>query len=102
MWNWLCTITIVEITSIIQAIAVVAVAYPAFKGLTSWRTHLLGKKKIELAEEALVLAYELEGLIEWSRHPASWGGEGEDRPNRENEEENIQRRNDSYYSRVSR
>ncbi|MCW8914513.1 MAG: hypothetical protein OQK24_01520, partial [Magnetovibrio sp.] len=102
MCEWLKSLTVDDLTSIIQAVAVVAVAYPAFKGLTSWRHEILGKKKIELAEEALVLAYELEGLIEWARHSAAWGGEGQERPNRDDEEEGIQRLNDSYYSRVSR
>lgn len=102
MSNWLTSLTVNDVTSIVQAIAVTAVAYPAFKGLTSWRMQLLGKKKIELAEDALVLAYELEGLIEWARHLVSFPGEGQDRPNRENEPEDRQRLNDSFYSRVSR
>lgn len=91
-----------DVTDIVQAIAVVAVAIPAFKGLTTWRDQLIGGKKIELAEEALTLAYTLQGVIEWARHPASFGGEGEDRQGRDQEPEARRRLNDSYYSRISR
>ena len=102
MWCWLTSFTVDEITSIIQSAAVLVVAIPAFRGLNSWRVQLLGKKKIELAEEALVLAYELQAAIEWARHPVSYGGEGQERPNRDQETDAIRNTNDSYYSRVSR
>jgi len=102
MWCWLSSFTVDEVTSIIQAFAVAAVAVPAFRGLNSWRVQLLGKKKIELAEEALVLAYELQTGIEFARHAASFTGEGEERPNREQEPEGRRSLNDSYYSRISR
>ena len=102
MWNWLCTFTVAEVTSIIQAGVVVIVAIPTFLGLNSWRLQVLGKKKIDLAEEALALSYELQSIIEWVRHPASFGGEGQDRDNRDQEPEARQRLNDAYYSRISR
>lgn len=102
MWEWLCSLTVSDLTSIVQAIAVVVVAIPAFRGLNAWRDELLGKKKIELAEEALCLAYELQSVIEWARHPASRRHEGEDRPGRDDEPEHRQNLNDAYYSRISR
>lgn len=95
-------ITIMDLTDIVQAIAVVAVAFPAFKGLTTWREQLIGRKKIELAEEVLTLAFTLQGVIEWARHPASFSGEGEDRQGRDREPEGWRSTNDAYYSRISR
>jgi hypothetical protein len=60
------------------------------------------KKKFELAEETLTLAYTLQGVIEFARHPASFTGEGQNRENRDEEPEMRQRTNDAYYSRISR
>lgn len=94
--------TIQDVTDIIQTIAVIAVALPAFRGLSTWRVQLIGRRKIELAEEALTLAYELQGVIEWARHPAIFGGEGADREGRENEPEGQQGANDAIYSRITR
>jgi len=91
-----------DFTDIVQAIAVVAVAFPAFRGLMTWRDQLIGGKKIELAEEVLTLAYTLQGVIEWARNVTSYGGEGEDRQGRDQEPEARRSLNDSYYSRISR
>jgi hypothetical protein len=102
MWAWLCSLTIEEVTSIVQAVAVTVVAIPTFRGLNSWRLQVLGKKKIELAEEALTLAYDLRSAIEHARHPFSRGGEGQDRPNRDDEPEDRRGYNDAFYSRISR
>ena len=94
-------LTVQDFTDIIQALAVVAVAIPASFGLTTWRDQLIGKKKIELAEEALTLAYELQEVIQYARHPFS-SGEGEKREGRENEPEGHRRSNDAIYSRIVR
>lgn len=91
-----------DIADIAQTIAVIAVAFPAFKGLTTWRDQTIGGKKIELAEEVLILAYTLQGVIEWARHPVSFAGEGEDREGRDQEPEARRNLNDSYFSRISR
>lgn len=95
-------VSIQDIADIVQAIAVIVVAIPAFIGVNSWRAQLIGKRKIEISEEILTLVYNLQGVIKWARHPASFGGEGEERAGRDQEPENQRRLNDSYYSRVSR
>lgn len=91
-----------DITDVVQAVAVVAVAIPAFLGLNTWRDQLIGRKKVELAEAALIVIYELQGVIEWARHPITYGGEGADRPGREEEPEDRQSLNDAFYTCISR
>ena len=98
--SWLFSVE--DITSIIQAFAVSVVAIPAFLGLNSWRKEHVGKRKVQLAEETLSATYELQSVIEWVRHPASWGDEGNQRPNREEEPVNRRHLNDAYYSRIAR
>jgi len=98
--SWLLSVD--DISSIIQSVAVSAVAIPAFLGINSWRKEHVGKRKLQLAEEVLAATYELQSVIEWVRHPASGGDEGNERPNREDEPINRQRLNDAYYSRIAR
>jgi hypothetical protein len=87
---------------IAQLIVIVFVAIPAFLGLNTWRVQLVGRKKVELAEEALTLAYELQEVIEYARCPLTYVGEGENRERRDQEDESVQHRNDVLYSRVAR
>ena len=93
---------ITDFTSIIQTVAVVAAAIAAIRGLNTWRKQQIGQRQFELAEEALTLAYELQGIIDWARHPVSLSSEGHDRPGRDDEPENLRSINDAYYAGISR
>ena len=59
-------IEIVKQISIILGIGV------AFYGIDSWRREHTGKRRIELAEDALALFYEAVDAIKHMRHPASF------------------------------
>lgn len=47
----------------------------AYYGLDAWRREHPGRRKIELAEEALALFYEAADALKHIRHPASFGHE---------------------------
>ena len=95
-------ISIQDITDIVQAFAVAAVAIPAFLGLNTLRKQLIGKRKIELAEEVLTLSYTLQYAIKSARYPGSYSSEGTEREGRDQEPEAQRNRNDSYYAPISR
>jgi hypothetical protein len=46
---------ITDVTAIIQALAVAATAIVAVRGINTWSREHFGKKRIDLAEEFLVL-----------------------------------------------
>lgn len=94
--------SIQDVMDIIQTIIALLVACTAIKGLSTWKQQVIGSKKIELAAEVLTLAYTLQAAIKWARHPAGFGGEGQERPGRGGEPEATQSVNDFYYSRISR
>lgn len=74
-------IEIVKQISIILGIGV------AFYGIDSWRREHTGKRRIELAEDALALFYEAVDAIKHMRHPASFSSETDDIEKGENETE---------------
>jgi hypothetical protein len=87
---------------VIQAVSVAITAYFAVKGLNAWRRQLLGKRRIEIAEEALVAAYKVKNAMSYIRSPGSFGGEGGTRPRVEGENEDLARVKDSYFVPLER
>ena len=73
----------VQSVSIIFAslVASAAVIY----GVKTWRREYIGKRRIELAEEVLVLFYEARDVISDIRNPFSYPGEAETRNSPDNE-----------------
>lgn len=69
----------------------------AFYGLDSWRREHLGRRQIELAEDALALFYEAADALKHIRHPASFEYETKDitRKDQENDAEFSARKNAS-------
>lgn len=68
--------------NVVVAVAAVAAAVQGVKSLSTWRAETIGRRKMELAEEALALAYQAQEVIEYARHPVSWSSEGTSRPGR--------------------
>lgn len=64
--------TVTAITAIIGVLI-------AKSGLSKWRTEAIGKRKAELAEQALTLFYEIADVFIWARSPGSFKGDGETR-----------------------
>jgi len=65
-----------EIVDFLAKIAALAAAYVAFRGLYTWRRDFIGRRQLELAEDALVLFYKSRDAIAAIRSPMSWVGEG--------------------------
>lgn len=64
---------------ILQTISIVIAALAVAFSVTAWRRTELGKRRIELAEEAATLFYEVGPAISMIRSPVSWSSEGKSR-----------------------
>ena len=64
---------------IIQSCAVIGASFVAIYGINAWRVEFVGKRRIELAEEVLVLFYQARDAIASMRNPMGYIGEGETR-----------------------
>lgn len=56
-----------------------------FFGVKAWRKEFVGKRRIEVAEEALALGYEMRDIISSARSPFGFEGEGKSRTRSPNE-----------------
>lgn len=81
----------------LKNISVLIGIWIAISGVSAWRKQHIGKRKIELAEDALALFYESYDAIKHMRHPASFSNEMEsvERAQGETEEAWQARRNAS-------
>ncbi len=68
-----------ELATIAQAIAVVSACWAIISGVGAWKREFIGKRKIELAEEALAAFFEIKDAIAFIRNPWSSGNEGSTR-----------------------
>jgi hypothetical protein len=66
-------------TEILRDISLILASWTAIYGIDAWRREYRGKRKMELAEEALCLFYETRDAIRSIRSPFGYGGEGENR-----------------------
>ena len=66
-------------TEFLRDISLILASWTAIYGIDSWRREYRGKRKMELAEEALCLFYEARDSIRSIRSPLGYGGEGESR-----------------------
>jgi hypothetical protein len=70
---------------VVNTLAIVTASIVAICGISAWRKEFQGKRKIELAEEVLVLFYEARDAIRAIRNPFGFQGEGSTRKPQENE-----------------
>jgi hypothetical protein len=69
----------------LKDLSIIVASCTAIYGIGSWRREYVGKKRAELAEEALCHFYEARDAIQHIRNPFSRGGEGSTRKADENE-----------------
>jgi len=79
------------ICSLINSAAIVFAALVARYGITSWIHEFKGKRKIEVAEDALEHFYKVRDAIAYMRNPISYGDEGTKREVAE-KETNVEKR----------
>ncbi len=84
-------------TELLKDISLIVASCTAIYGIGSWRRQYRGKKREELAEEALSLFYEAGDAIKHIRHPFSDAGEGSSRKQSENETEAEKKAYDRAY-----
>lgn len=87
---------------VVQAAAIIVTAAFAVLGLRAWRKQLIGKRRIEIAEETLVLAYKIRNAITYARLPVHGPAEGLSRPRELSNDENFRKLRDSYFVPVER
>lgn len=64
--------TAVQIVAILEGLLTSIAAGAAIYGIGAWRRDFVGKRKIELAEEVLVLFYRAQDAIKAVRSPVGW------------------------------
>lgn len=68
-----------ELVTLAQAGAVVMASWAIISGVGAWKREFIGKRKIELAEQALAKFFEVQDAIAYIRNPFSSGTEGQSR-----------------------
>lgn len=72
-------VTFKDWMAVLQSLAVIAASFVAFYGINSWRRELVGKRRIELAEEVLALFYQAKDIIAFMRFPVGYSDESSSR-----------------------
>jgi hypothetical protein len=72
-------ITMETVLAIVESLSVGFAAFAVILGVNAWKREFVGRRKIELAEEALTLFYEAKAAIGYMRSPFSNTGEGKSR-----------------------
>lgn len=101
-----CDMTVLEVFSevagIVEALSVAAAAVVGFLGLNAWRRQLVGGKKVQLAEDTLIAAHEVQNAIKWIRNPMGFSDEGSSREPERGESADVARTRNSYYIPLER
>jgi|SRR5579871_2813644 len=71
-------------------------------GLKTWHVETIGKRKTELAEQALIDVYQARDVFRWVRARAIFGGEGESRQASTVEDEKTKSRRNTYFVPIER
>ena len=106
--DWMSVIADIEadwisaVADVVQAIAVVIATTLAIRGINDWRRQMLGKRKVEIAEQTLVATYKVQGAMAFIRSPAGYEGEGKTRTKAVTEAENLARVLDGYFVPIER
>jgi len=93
-WNQLLTILGLAITT--------AIAISGFRTFRRWRREQLEERRIEIAFEALSIAYEAKFVFDSIRSPMAYAHEWADMPRVEGETENQWNSRGSYYAILKR
>jgi len=86
-----------DFIKILSDISIILASFVAIYGITAWKREFVGKRRIELAEDTLVLFYEAQDVIRVVRSPLGFGGEGTTRKPQEDETPTQKSARDSAY-----
>lgn len=93
-WNY--------IPDYIQAISVAVAAVFAAWSVNSWRRETIGKRKTEVAEQAIVAASRVQSALSYVRSPLGHSGEGKTRQKEEGENEKYSDDRDQAFVPIER
>lgn len=86
-----------DLTEIVKNISIILSALTLIFGIWAWKREYIGKRKIELAEDILMLFYQVRDAIREIRNPFIRIGEGNSRQKGKNEtEDETERLNRAY------
>jgi hypothetical protein len=88
--------------SVVTAITAIYGVGIAKAGLDKWHVETIGKRKAELAEQALTAFYEARDVFVWVRTPAGFNGEGGSRRPADGESETQQEKRNTYFIPIER
>ena len=74
-----------DLTELTKNISVIIGALALISGIRAWKREYIGKRKIELAEDTLMLFYQARDAIREIRNPFGRIGEGSSRQKGDNE-----------------
>lgn len=87
-----------QLLTIVGFVITVTIAVSGFRTFGRWKRELLESKRIEIALEALALAYESKYVFESIRSPMSFGYEWADMPSRAGENESARNSRGAFYA----
>jgi hypothetical protein len=76
-----------ELSELLKNISIIIGALALISGITAWKREYIGKRKVELAEDTLMLFYQARDAIRDIRNPFGRIGEGSSRKIADNETE---------------
>lgn len=90
------------VPGIVTAVTAVVGVLVARAGLNKWHMETIGKRKAELAEQALTAFYEAQDVFKWVRAPVMFGNEGASRTPSHGETPAQQQQLNSYFVPIER
>src|SRR5258708_4346407 len=93
-----------QVLTIIGFLIPVGIAGGGFRTFGRWKREKIEERRIDIALEALSIAYEAEGVFETIRNPGSFGYETDDMPRweRESESDEDYKYRKTYYVPLKR
>jgi hypothetical protein len=86
-----------DVLDAFQSVAIIIAAAVAVWGINAWRREFLGKRRIDLAEEALASFYEASEMFAVIRSPLGYVGEGSTRESSPDEDPEDKKRLDRAF-----
>ena len=75
----------IDVATIAQAVAVISACWVIISGVGAWKREYIGKRQIEIAEQALAKFFEVSDAIAFIRNPFASSEEGKTRKRNEHE-----------------
>jgi hypothetical protein len=91
-----------SLPGVVTAITAVIGVSIAYRSLNKWHDETVGKRKAELAEQALIAFYEARDVFTWVRSRGIFGGEGGSRSPAAGESETQQEKRNTYFIPIER